>query len=109
MSKRTVLAVLTGLLIDETLAILGLVASWVVQLLDFVVSELTCCNITGFRLALNVRVSNFSRVSTLIALVMVESAAGQLMHIRWLLTIRTDFCLKVFKIKPEELVSHEEL
>ncbi len=107
--EGTVLVVLTGLFVDETLAILGFVAGWVVELLDFVVSELAGGNIAGFGLALDVRVGDLTRVPTPVAFVVVESAAGQLVHIRRLLTIGTELGLEGLEIEPEELVPHKEL
>jgi len=107
MRERTVLGVLTDLLVDEGLAILGFVASWMVELLDFIVCELALSRITWFCLALNVRVSSFARIATLVTVVMVESAAGQLVHVGRLLTIGAYFRLERFKVEPEELVPHQ--
>lgn len=40
---------------------------------------------------------------------MVEPAAGQLMHVRRLLTIGADFSLEQFQVEAEELVPHQHL
>lgn len=55
------------------------------------------------------RVGYLPRVPTSVTFVVVEPAAGQLVHIRRLLTIGADLRLEVFQVEPEELVSHQHL
>ena len=80
MSKRTILIVLTVPFI-KTLTIFSLITRWMIQLLDFIVSIRTII-VTAIRLTtLNMRVAHFTRVASLVTFIVIEMAAGKLVHI----------------------------
>ena len=94
MGKRTVFAVLAAPPLNETLAIFCFVSSWVIKLLNFVMSILAVRIITYFllfliflifllfRLTQNMTIFYLMWFTSPIALVVIAVTAGKLMKIR---------------------------
>lgn len=76
MCKGTVLAILAPLAVEITLTILGFVSGRVVQLFNLVVSIGAIPFLTPILTALHMGVGHLSRVTTLVAVVVVIVAAG---------------------------------
>jgi hypothetical protein len=107
--KRAVLVVLTDSFVDKALTVFSFVAGGVIELLNFIVRKRTIGIVAVISRALNMRVTNLTRISPTITLVMVKPTTCQLVDIGRLLTIGTQFSFEGVKLKTKELVSHQHL
>lgn len=103
-SEGAIFTILTTLLVDIALTVLGLIAGRVVELLDFIMRVMTFFVLALFLRALNVIVSYFLGVASSIALVVVIVTAGKFMHIGKLLSMRAELGFEGVQIKTEELI-----
>ena len=76
MCERTIFMILTEFLIYEALAIFCLISGGMIELLNFIVSELTGWVVTMILAALDMGVGYFFGVASPITFVVVEVAAG---------------------------------